>query len=577
MTPSVASSDVARALREIGALLRLEPGNRFKSAAYERGADVVEQVRDLAALAAAGSLTALPGIGRSLAGVVLEILRTGKSSLLEKLRERYPPGTAELSKVLSLPRAALVHRELGVLTLDELREACEQRRVRELPGFGAASEQKLLERIDALATRSRAVTIPEALRDAERLVDHLRRDPAVLDVQVVGDLRRRMDTISRIDLVVASKAASAVARHAARVPGSATIAEASKETFVLSRAGALDARVDVVPPSRFAAAVVRATGSEAHVRALESLARERGLALEVRSRDEVDLYRRLGLDFVPPELREGAGEVEAAAAHRLPRDLLETKDLRGAVHCHTTYSDGNATIEEMARGAEALGLDYLTITDHSASATYARGLEVDRLRKQADEIRRVQPKVRVRLLHGTESDILKDGSLDYPDDVLAGLDVVVASIHERFRMDEAAMTARVVRAMRHPLFKIWGHARGRYVLSRPPFACRMPEILDAIAESCAAIEVNGDPNRLDLDPFWIREARARGIRFVVSADAHSVAGLRNLRFGVDMARRGWLSRSDVLNTLEAKAFAAAVSPRGAKQSSRASVARHRAT
>ena len=259
-------------------------------------------------------------------------------------------------------------------------------------------------------------------------------------------------------------------------------------------------------------------------------------------------------------MREDEGEIEAAAAGTLPSHLVDLAEIRGMVHCHTTYSDGAHSIEEMARGADALGMEYLTITDHSPTASYAGGLTVDRLRRQWDEIARVQEQVRVRLLRGTESDILADGSLDYPDAVLAELDVVIASIHHRHRMDAAQMTRRIVTAMRHPRFKIWGHALGRYVLRRPPFACHMEEILDALAESRAAVEVNGDPHRLDMEPRWIREARKRGIAFVVSTDAHSVAALDNLRWGVDMARRGWLSRGDVLNTLGVDEFRAAVRP-----------------
>jgi DNA polymerase (family 10) len=214
----------------------------------------------------------------------------------------------------------------------------------------------------------------------------------------------------------------------------------------------------------------------------------------------------------------------------------------------------------MARAAEDLGLAYLTITDHSASATYARGLDLDRLQRQSDEIARVRERVNVRILHGTESDILRDGSLDFPDAALRRLDVIIASIHNRYKMDAEQMTDRLLKALRHPLFKIWGHALGRYVMSRPPFACHMDEVLDAVAESRAAIEVNGDPHRLDMEPRWIREARARGIRFVVSVDAHTTSGLRNARWGVDMARRGWLRREEVLNTLGPDEFTSAVKP-----------------
>jgi DNA polymerase (family 10) len=254
------------------------------------------------------------------------------------------------------------------------------------------------------------------------------------------------------------------------------------------------------------------------------------------------------------------GEIEAARAGRLPGDLIRLEDVRGLVHCHTVYSDGAHTVEEMARAADALGMAYLTITDHSRSATYAGGLSVDRLAEQWDEMARVQDSVSVRLLRGSEVDILADGALDYPDAVLEQLDVIVASVHQRFRLDAARMTARITRAMAHPCFKIWGHALGRLVLSRPPIDCDVEAILDVIAASRAAIEINGDPHRLDMAPPWVRSARQRGIRFVISTDAHSVAEYGNLRYGVAMARRGWVQRGEVLNALGAPAFARAVAP-----------------
>jgi DNA polymerase (family 10) len=564
------SARVAEALREIGALLAIERGNRFRAQAYERAADVVEAVPDVAALAHEHRLTELPGIGNAIGHVIQEICSTGRSRMLERLRSLYPPGASELSQVLSLPRLRAVHAALGVSTLAALKLACEEGRVRELSGFGPRSEAKLLARIDALAARPRHILLPEALAQANALRSHLERDPAVDAVEIAGDLRRRVETIDRLDLVVVTREPAAVAARAERMPGATNVEQVDAFHFVVHRPGKLDARIHVAAPDHAAAALVIATGSEAHVRRLTERARGLHLALdrgglrrgdrELAGASEHALYAGLGLAPIAPELREDAGEIEAAAVGALPRDLLALGDIRGAVHCHTDYSDGKHTIEEMARAAEALGYDYLTITDHSASATYARGLDVDRLRLQADEIARVQQHVGIRLLHGTESDILRDGALDYPTSVLEELDVVIASVHQRYRMDAKEMTARVVRALRQPVFKIWGHALGRYVLSRPPFDCDMDEILDAVAESRTAIEVNGDPHRLDLAPPWIREAKKRGVRFVVSTDAHSTRGLENVKWGVDMARRGWLEKRDVLNVLGAEEFAAAVRP-----------------
>jgi DNA polymerase (family 10) len=314
-----------------------------------------------------------------------------------------------------------------------------------------------------------------------------------------------------------------------------------------------------VQEADYAVSLLRHTGSKRHYTRLEEIARAKKVDLNARAKDEKEIYRRLGIQYVPPELREDEGEIESALAGELS-ELVAYDDISGLTHCHTLYSDGKNTVEEMALAADALGMKYLTITDHSPSAFYAGGVEVERLKRQWEEIDRAQEKVKVRLLKGTESDIRPDGSLDYPDEVLARFDIVIASIHQRNKMDADQMTRRLVVAMQSPFFKIWGHPLGRLIGSRPPLECRMETVLDAIAEARAAIEVNGDPHRLDLEPRWIRAARERGIKFLISTDAHSTAALRYLRYGVDMARRGWLTAGEVLNTLPLKNFLAAVRP-----------------
>jgi DNA polymerase (family 10) len=266
------------------------------------------------------------------------------------------------------------------------------------------------------------------------------------------------------------------------------------------------------------------------------------------------------MQYVPPELREDEGEIEAALRKKLPEDLVTAEDIRGMVHCHTTYSDGKHSVEQIVASAEAMGMKYITITDHSPTAFYAGGVKIDRLQRQWEEIDEVQQKTKVKILKGTESDIVADGSLDYPDWILERFDVIVASIHSRYKMDSEKMTRRIVTAMRQPVFKIWGHALGRLIQKRPPFECRVEEILDVIAESRAAVEINGDPYRLDMEPRWLREARKRKIKFVISVDAHSMGALNNVKFGVGIARRAWITRREVLNTLGVKAFQKAVRP-----------------
>ncbi|HEX3085116.1 MAG TPA: PHP domain-containing protein, partial [Pyrinomonadaceae bacterium] len=283
-------------------------------------------------------------------------------------------------------------------------------------------------------------------------------------------------------------------------------------------------------------------------------------ALQKSLKDEAHIYRKLGMQFIPPELREDLGDIEAAQRKQLPEDLITTEDIRGMVHCHTTYSDGKHSVEQMVAAAEAMGMKYITITDHSPTAFYAGGVKIDRLRRQWEEIDEVQQQTKIRILKGTESDITADGSLDYPDWILEQFDVIVASIHARYKMDSEKMTRRIVKAMREPVFKIWGHALGRLIEKRPPFDCDVEKILDCIAESRAAIEINGDPYRLDMAPHWLRQARKRKIKFVISVDAHSTGALHNLKFGVGMARRAWITRREVLNTLNLKAFSKAVRP-----------------
>jgi DNA polymerase (family 10) len=354
-------------------------------------------------------------------------------------------------------------------------------------------------------------------------------------------------------------------------------------------ASGLQVDLRVVPPDDFPTLLHHLTGSKAHHVKLRGIAREQGYTLsewglhrlpprpprgapppaedappdpaaKVAIASEDALYRALGLAPIPPELREDEGELEAARAGGLPEDLVRLEDVRGMVHCHSTWSDGRSTLEEMARAAEALGMEYLTVTDHSRTAGYAGGLDEDRLRRQWDEIAAVQEKVSIRLLRGTESDILETGALDFPDRVLEQLDVVVASVHARHRMDEEAMTRRLVRCMGLPVFKIWGHALGRLLLERDPFDCRVEEVLDALAASRGAVEVNGDPKRLELEPRWLRAATARGIPVVLSVDAHSVRDLGYLRWSVATARRGWVRRAEVLNARSAEEFARAVRP-----------------
>jgi DNA polymerase (family 10) len=553
----------AGALREIGRRLQIAGGNPFRAKAFVRGAGALSgQPLDLATLVREKRLQKLRGIGPALAGVIEELHRTGRSRLLDRLRDELPRGVLELSRVptLSLTRIRSLQDALGI---DSLEAACRAGRVRSVKGFGPRTEERLLAAIQRLREGHGQVHLHRALEVGEPLVEHMLASPAVARADLAGGLRRRSETVSSLPLVATGTSAEAVANRLFSFPLVESAGPVRPPSATAMLANGLPVRLTWVRPERYGSALVEETGASGHWHRLEALARERGLArglAGIEAAEEAAFYAQLGLPWIPPELREGQGEVEAALRGELPPRLVTVEDIRGMVHCHTHYSDGRDSVMEMAHAARRLGMSYITITDHSPTAAYAGGVTLDRLERQWEDIARAQEATGIRILRGTESDILADGSLDYPDSVLEKLDVVVASIHNRYRMDARAMTERVTRALALPLFKIWGHARGRLIGRRPPFECDMERILDVAAGSRVAIEVNGDPYRLDMDPAWIREARKRGLAFVVSVDAHSTRDLANVRFGVDTARRGWLQRSHVLNTLEAPEFAARVHP-----------------
>ena len=563
-TPRADRLTIARALREMAGLLDAVGGETFKARAYARGAEVIERLdADLGELVEARRLTGLPGIGPALAAMITELHQTGHSQTLEEQRRRVPVAALELSRIprLGLDKIAALHAALGVKTLDDLEAACVAGRVRTVKGMTEKSEQRILEAIRKLrAPEAQRVLLPEALAIAEAMTNHFGKAADTASAEVAGELRRWSESIDQLSLVVAADRPTDAMKHALRAPLLAEVTSRRHQVLEGRLASGLPLRVQIVSRPEHAPTLLRATGSTAHVEHLERLARERGV--ELAGETEADIYRALGLPFIPPELREGQGEIEAALAGALPVDLVSEADVKGLVHCHTVFSDGQHTVEEMARAADALGMEYMTITDHSPAAAYAGGLTIDRLKAQWEEIARVQERVSVRLLRGTESDILADGSLDYPDWILEQLDVIIASIHRRHRMNADQMTERLVRAMSLPCFKIWGHALGRLILSRPPVECRVEEVLDAAARGRAAVEINGDPKRLDLPPRWLRAARERGLRFVVSTDAHSVGELGNVRYGAAMARRGWIERDEVLNTLSVREFARSVAPTG---------------
>ena len=560
--------EIAAILKQIAAILKLKGENPFKTQAYERGASALENLEaDLDDLIKGRRLKEITGIGSTLTAIIEEIHGTGECWLLQQLRAEVPLGALELSQVpgLSLNKIVALRDALHIESIADLKSACQEGLVGKIKGFGLKSQAKLLADIGKIQTpQDEFLLLDQATEEAERIIKHLRACPEMITADVAGAVRRRKETIRRMCVVAASKQPKLVVDRFLRYPALARTDELTETCCLARLAGGTKAELVIVQPADYAAALHARTGSRKHIAKLKDLAF--GKASDFSPGDpretlkcESEIYQRLGLPYIAPELREGEGEIEAALAGTLPK-LVKLEEIRGMTHCHTVYSDGRNSIEEMALAAEAMGMTYLTITDHSQTAYYAHGVDIDRLRAQWDEIARVQERVKIKLLKGTESDILADGSLDYPDHVLEQFDIIIASIHARHKMDSIQMTERLLRALEKPFFKIWGHPLGRLLQSRPPFACRMEEVLDAVSESRCAIEINGDPRRLDLEPRWIRAARERGIQFIVSTDAHSIGGLENLPYGIAMARRGWLSRGEVLNALEAEDFMRAVHP-----------------
>ncbi|MFN2515782.1 MAG: PHP domain-containing protein [Pyrinomonadaceae bacterium] len=576
---------IAAALQEISVLLELKGGkDRFKARAYQTGARVVAGINeDIGPVVQEDRLTSMRGIGEALASQIKQLHLTGDSSVLQGLKKDFPPGIVELSGVpgLSINKIRTLHEALGITSVSELKAAAEAGRIKNIKGFGAKTEQKLLETLVEHRQRAKTETrlhLHHALQTADQIANYLATAPETADITFAGSLRRWKETVGTIRVVANTNQPAALIEYFLRFPLIVRVETQMEEACIVRLAEGARVSVVAARPEEFGLALLTETGSKAHVNRLHEIAsgngpqskrKPKGKPGNAASRtsaqstelpDEEEIYRQLGMQYIPPELREDAGEIEAALAGKLPEDLITLDDIQGMVHCHTTYSDGKHTIEEMARAAETMGMKYVTITDHSPTAFYAGGVTLDRLQRQWDEIEEVQEKVKVKILRGTESDIVADGHLDYPDKILEQFDVIVASIHSRYKMDSAKMTKRIVTAMKQPVFKIWGHALGRLIERRPPFECDVERILDVIADSRAAIEVNGDPWRLDMEPRWIREARKRKIKFVISVDAHSTGALNNLKYGVGIARRGWVRRREVLNALGTIQFQKAVRP-----------------
>lgn len=552
----------AHVLDQIASYLELKGDNPFRVRAF-RGASkaVLSLPQDIRGAIADGSLAATKGVGPATVAILKELDESGRATVLEELREEIPPGLIEMLGIsgLGVNRIRTIHEKLGIETLADLETAAQNGKLAALPGFGHKTAETVLRGIGRLRKVQSFRLSHHAADEARVVCEAMARLKGVSRAIIAGDVRRRMEVVVEVVIVVVTEHAPAdLYRALGEMTGVSEVTGSDERQITLRFAGGAAARVIATPPANLGAVLVQATGSVAHLEALAAHAAGLGFSLNaaglwrgrefVPTPDEAALYRTLGLAEIPPELREGRDELARGAAGTLPR-LLEIEDLRGFLHCHTSYSDGNISVEELTLACRDEGYSYLGITDHSRSAAYAGGLSLEDLARQWSEIDEVNAKrLGIRVLKGVESDILADGSLDYDEATLASFDFVIGSVHSRFQLDEAGMTARVLRALDNPYLTILGHPTGRLLLSRDPYPLDLDQVFARAGERGVAVEINADPHRLDLDWRLLRRARDAGAMISIGADAHSRAGLGYIPYGVNVARKGGLSRDEVLNT-----------------------------
>ena len=575
------SRSAAHVLSQIGALLQVKGEQKFKARAYAGAARslIALDTDDLAPLLRSGELADTPGIGPATLSVVRELVETGESSYLNKLREGMPDGFLDLLRVpgLNVAKVQLIHDTLGVETIEDLERVAQNGQLADLPKFGKKTAEKILKGIEILRRNAHLQRFPAAIIEAHMLLANVVKHPDVSHAEVAGSIRRHNEVVADIDMVVECSAdPTKVAASFARSPGVA-------ESKTREDPGSVHIRfvdgthldMHCVTSADYPVALWRATGSTAHVEEMNVLAQARGFEIRANSlirsdgtrvklEDERSFFTALDLEPIPPELREGMGEIETAARRELP-NLVTFDDLRGILHCHSEYSDGTATIEEMALAAKERGWDYIGISDHSESAFYAGGLKRDKILLQHDEIDRLNARMEgFRILKGIEADIMADGRLDYDPQILDTFDYVIGSIHSRFSMDGEAMTKRVLTALDDPRLTILAHPTGRLLLSREPYAIDVEAVLEKAVQVGVAVELNADPHRLDLDWRYCRQAKELGVTIAIGPDAHSTAGLDNVHFGIGMARKAWLEAGDILNTRSAEDVLAFVRKRRSK-------------
>ena len=555
--------EISNALDEAAVLMELAGDNPFRVRAYSNASRIVRAYAgDLAEAVADGSIRSIKGIGPNIAAHIAELLESDDPPFIKELRSQFPEGVLEMLRIPGLgpKKIRVLMEELDITSVGELEYACRENRLLDLPGFGAKTQENILRGIASLTAYAGRYLADAVRKEADQIVEALKIVKGADRVEVAGSLRRRKEVVKDMDLVASGKPGPLMDAVAAHPLVEEITARGDTKLTAHLRSG-LNLDLRVVPDKSFPYTLQHFSGSKEHNIALRALAQKKGLKSNeyglfkgeknIPCKEEKDIYKKVGLAYIPPELREDMGELEAAEKGELPR-LVEPEDLRGALHVHTIASDGSATLEEMVQAARDLGLSYIGITEHSASARYARGLEPERVAQEADLIDRLNQKNKdFLILKGIESDILPDGSLDYRDEVLAAFDFVIGSVHSNFTMPEKEMTARICRALESPYLDILGHPTGRLLLTREPYAVDMEQVLACAAKHNKDIELNAHPYRLDIDWRLLPRAKKLGIKIAICPDAHSTAELEYTFYGLGAARKGWLEKKDVLNCLTA--------------------------
>lgn len=558
----VGKDEVASMLEELSVMLEILGANPFRCRAYANAARIIDNLTgNLREMVKTGELLQLKGIGKGIFEDITSALETGTFPLYEDTNEKIPDGLMEMLRIPGFgpKKVKAVYDKLGIDTIEGLEQAAQDDKLAALSGFGAKTQQKILDGIENLRKYQDRYLFSTAEKQAAEILDEIRHHPDIKRHLVAGSLRRHKETIGDIDILVTAKKSDAIMESFTTLPRvRSVIAKGDTKSSIVYGPG-INVDLRVVKDDEFPFASHYFTGSKEHNTEIRGRAKKLGYRLNeyglfkgeksTKCKDENELFKKLGLEYIPPELREGTGEVEAAEKQELPA-LIEDADIKGVFHCHTNESDGKSTLEEMVAAARTLGHRFFGLGDHSQAASYARGLTADRVEKQRKEVLALNKKLKnFVVFFGIESDILTDGSLDYVDNVLETFDYVVASVHSNFGLSEQAQTARIIKAIENPYTTMLGHPTGRLLLSREPYRVNLTAVIDAAAANDVIIEINAHPMRLDLDWRYVKYARDKGVLFSISPDAHHTSEFDYTRFGVGIARKGWLSKEHVINTM----------------------------